>query len=314
MSNSEQLAAAVDLGTNTFHLLVGRLSPAGIEEVARERIFVKVASDGIDTIGEAPFARAIDAAHVLGNTLRRFPGIPSVAFATAALRTASNGTQLRAALEAELGLAIQIIDGDREAGLIARGVLAAQLPPAPRYLIMDIGGGSVEFILIEAGEARYRESFPVGAQVLRQRYHLREPFGKTYHDAATGRIRDQVAELRASLQESLAPMLVACGAAPVQLIGSSGTFDVLADLYGQRLNDAVWTVSTHQTRQLFAEACAMTESERFADPRIPDDRADMIVVALGLIEYVLDTLPQTQIIACAYALKEGALLELLELS
>ena len=54
----------------------------------------------------------------------------------------------------------------------------------------------------------------------------------------------------------------------------------------------------------------MTEAERFADTRIPDDRADMIVVALALVDWVMARLPQQQVVTCGYALKEGALLEL----
>ena len=297
------LAAVVDLGTNTFHLLVGRCTADGIEEVARERHFVRVASDGIDRIGELPYARAVAAAESMGRVLAQYPGIPRAGFATAALRTASNGPELRERLSAALGVDIEIIDGDREAGLIAAAVLSARLPPAPRYLIMDIGGGSVEFILAEGGRTLYRESFPVGAQVLRQRFHKGEPFGKT-PDAP------QRATLMEYLDGVLAPLLASCGFDPVQLVGSSGTFDVLADLYGIGYAPGVHTITPQLCEGLYAEACAMTEAQRLGDPRIPDDRADMIVVALALIDWVLVRLPQQQIVTCAYALKEGALLEL----
>ena len=297
------LAAVVDLGTNTFHLLVGRCTPDGIEEVARERHFVRVASDGIDRIGEAPYARAVAAAESMGRLLARYPGIPRAGFATAALRTASNGPELRERLSAAIGVDIEIIDGDREAGLIAAAVLSAPLPPADRYLVMDIGGGSVEFILTEGTMTKYRESFPVGAQVLRQRFHKGEPFGKT-PDAP------QRTTLNAYLDGVLAPLLAHCGFAPVQLVGSSGTFDVLAELYGVDYARGVHTITPRLCTVLYEEACGMTEAERFGDSRIPDDRADMIVVALALIDWVLRRLPQQQIVTCAYALKEGALLEL----
>ena len=294
----------VDLGTNTFHLLIGRVSGDGeIEVVARERHFVKVASDGIEQIGAAPYQRALDAATAIGEVLARYPDVPRQAFATAALRTAANGPALREDLSRALGVDIQVIDGDREAGLIARAVSFARLPAAPCYLIMDIGGGSVEFILTDHGDTVFRRSFPVGAQVLRKRFHTLEPFGKTRHDA-------QPRALFRYLDETLAPVVEACRGRDVQLVGSSGTFDVLAELYGETFAAAVETVSPRRVTSLFEEAARMTEAERFADTRIPDDRADMLVVALGLIDFVLARLPQNQIVTCAYALKEGALLEM----
>ena len=303
------------MGTNTFHLLVGRLQDGSIEVMGRDRIFVKVASDGIAHIGAAPFARAIAAAEQLAAGLAQFPDIEVRAFGTAALRTASNGPALREALEQRLGVAIQIIDGQREATLIAKGVFAAQLPAAARYLVMDIGGGSVEFVLTDGQETRYRESFPVGAQVLRQQFHQREPFGKTpsgHADRQLNQTVDQPQQMQAFLRKMLAPMLAACTGAEVQLVGSSGTFDVLANLYGEALAPAVWQIDPQRVRTLYAEATHLDEAARLADPRIPADRADMIVVALGLIVFVLDALPQNQVLACAYALKEGALLEMLE--
>ncbi len=309
---SKPLAAVVDLGTNTFHLLIGRVAESGlIEEVERQRHFVKVASDGIDRIGEAPYARAIEACESIGEVLARYPDIPKVAFATAAMRTADNGPQLRQALSEALGVEIQIIDGDREAGLIAKAVLAAPLPPAEHYLIMDIGGGSVEFILTDERETLYRESFPVGAQVLRKRFHTEEPFAGRIANPSDVMQAPQPVALVEYLSVTLAPMLKACEGLKVQLVGSSGTFDVLADLYGRVLAQAVWTLDPAQVRQLFTESAGMTEAERFADTRIPDDRADMIVVALGLIDFVIERLPQIQVVTCAYALKEGALMELL---
>ena len=304
--STKPLFAAVDLGTNTFHLLIGSVSEDKVEPLVRERIFVKVASDGIGTIGDRPFARAIEAAARLGALLRQHEVQAVVAFGTAALRTASNGEILRKRLSLALGVEIELIDGQREAALIARGVLSAELPSAENYLIMDIGGGSVEFVLAATDGIRYRESFPVGAQVLRQRFHKEEPFDRTPHG--------QVAAFKEYLQLALAPMLAACGSSRPQLLGSSGTFDVLSDLYGVHINEAVSVIPVDAVKALFTEASSMNERERFADARLPDDRADMIVVALGLIDFVLDAIPQTQIVACAYALKEGALLELSERS
>lgn len=302
---NKQLFACIDLGTNTFHLLIGHWTQGKLEVTYRERHFVKVASDGIKTIGKEPFQRALAAAEALGNALAKYKVAASVAFGTAALRTALNGERLKTELEKRLRIPIQIIDGQREAGLISKGVLAAGLPANERYLIMDIGGGSVEFIVVEESEIRFSESYPIGAQVLRQGFHTQEPFRKSPDD----HVQEDV--LFAHLTQTLENLKNEVGNRAV-LVGASGTFDVIGDLYGKRVNDAVTSLPATHIISLYEQAAGMNDAQRFADPRLPDSRADMIVVALALIVHVLRMFPQDEILTCDYALKEGALLELAE--
>ena len=282
-------------------------------EVYRERHFVKLADEGIDTLGEASCTRAIAAADSLGAAIRRYNVQLCRVYATAALRTASNGPQLKAKLEQALGAEVSIIDGRREAELIARGVQAAR-PPAPHYLVMDIGGGSVEFIVVKGDTLCFRESYPIGAQVLRHRFS--PPLHTSSPRQAEGTLQNQVfgSAGRTALDHFLATTLHEVQTQlnePLTLVGASGTFDVLADLYGKSISDALTEVEPRLVTQLYHESAEMTDAERAADPRIPAERADMIVVALGLIDFWVQRYPQLRILTCAYALKEGALLELL---
>lgn len=263
---------------------------------------MKVAGDGIETIGPEPIKRAINAATSLGASLAKYEVVTAAAFGTAAMRTATNGPALKKDLEQQLGIPIQIIDGKREAALIANGVLAAGLPVDERYVIMDIGGGSVEFIVVDNGETRFSESYPIGAQVLRQAFHKDEPLrGKSSSD--------QEDSLFAHLASTLANLKAAIGSG-AKLVGASGTFDVLGDLFGEPVTTAVKRLSASKVHALYEEAAIMNETDRLSDDRLPDDRADMIVVALALIVYVLRICPQESIYTCDYALKEGALLEM----
>ncbi len=302
---NKELFACIDLGTNTFHLLVGHWFEGKLEVVYRERHFVKVAGDGIETIGKEPITRALAAAESLGASLAKHNVVASAAFGTAALRTASNGAVLKRQLEQRLGIPIQVINGKREANLIAKGVIAAGLPVDQRYLIMDIGGGSVEFIVVDQGETRFSESFPIGAQVLRQKFHTEEPFRKSSTEST------QEVALFKHLEFTLKSLKSAVGK-HATLVGASGTFDVIGDLFGMRVNDAVSSASANKILSLYEQAAGMSDAQRLGDPRLPDDRADMIVVALALIVHVLRTFPQDQIYTCDYALKEGALMELAE--
>ena len=302
------LYAVADFGTNTFHLLIGRWEDQRLIEVHRERHFVRVAAEGIQQIGEASMQRALKAAEAMGRSLLNFPSERSAAFGTAALRTASNGPALKQALESRLGIPIQVIDGLREAELISKGVLSAGLSPEERYLVMDIGGGSVEFILIEKAQAVYADSFRLGAQVLRNQFHLREPM---LSPAENSPGLNQLEVLEQYLDQVLAPMLLRCAGEGLTLLGASGTFDVLGDLYGQTANsEVIRMISPELIRGLFQESLLMDSAQRLADPRIPEDRADMLVVAMALIVFVLERLSPKQVLACQYALKEGALYEL----
>jgi len=119
----------------------------------------------------------------------------------------------------------------------------------------------------------------------------------------------QELELFDHLEQSLIRLSRAIGTG-ARLVGASGTFDVLGDLFGEKFNAAITSVSAEEVLALYEEAAAMTEEDRLADERIPNDRADMIVVAIALIVHVLRQCPQSDIYTCNYALKEGALLEL----
>ena len=262
-----------------------------------------MAANGIETIGPGPIRRALEATESLGKSLAKYDVTAAAAYGTAAFRTATNGLALKVELEDRIKIPIQVIDGQREAALISKGVLAAGLPIGERYLIMDIGGGSVEFILVENGEICFSESYPIGAQVLRQGFHKQEPLRKEQtespqEEALFKHLDTRLTSLRAAVKDG------------AKLVGASGTFDVLGDLYGEDVNDAVKRLSAAKVFSLYEEAVRMTEDDRIADERLPKDRADMIVVALALIVYVLRIYPQEDILTCDYALKEGALFEM----
>ena len=131
--------AVIDLGTNTFHLLTADIAPNGrLTEVYRERIFVKLAADGIERIGLAPFERGISALVHFRKKLDEYKVIDFRAIGTAALRTATNGEEFVDRAMAEAGIPILLISGDEEADFITHGVLLA-LPPLTERILIDHG-------------------------------------------------------------------------------------------------------------------------------------------------------------------------------
>lgn len=300
--------AVIDLGTNTFHLLIAeheKGQPWSV--VLKHRVYIKMAEDGIHRIGAAAFERGLRALSGFKKELDK-AGVPPEcvrAFGTAALRTAENAPEFIQKVLETTGIQTEVISGDREAALIFKGVKqAVPFPEQGRVLIMDIGGGSVEFIIADREKVFWQQSFPIGVAVLFRRFHHSDPVAA-----------EEIAQEEHFLETSLAPLWQALGQWPADvLIGASGTFDVIDNflldpetkppLYGQT------------TAAAFEPLCdyfiGSTLAERRGMPLLAPERVEMIVVAVILIRVVLRGAALSEIYTSAYALKEGMLEELAE--
>ncbi|MEO1513563.1 MAG: exopolyphosphatase [Bacteroidota bacterium] len=297
--------AVIDLGTNTFHLLVVEPRADGsFREILREQQFIKLAEDGIAKIGSAPFARGLNAMASFKDKLDKLDKVQNIkAFGTAGLRTASNGQEFVKAIFDRSGIQAEIISGQREAGLIHQGVMQAIPPLEGKSLIMDIGGGSVEFILADQEKVYWAESFPIGVAVLFNDFHHSDPISQTEIDQLNQHLRTQLHSLIEELQHHQIK----------QLIGASGTFDVIANLLSDFPAGAICAqLDVPDFHPFYQQLLQSTQAERFASPDIPDKRADMIVVAVLLIHFVLKLIHTEQIVVSAYAMKEGMIREMIQ--
>ncbi len=297
--------AVIDLGTNTFHLLIAEQGTEfPIHEVHRERRFIKLAEEGIENIGPGPYQRGMETLLHFRKVLDEYaiPVEQVRAFGTAALRTAANGGQFLREVREKTGLQVQLISGGREAELIYKGVVLAVPPTGERMLIMDIGGGSVEFIIADEGGICWAQSFPIGVAVLYHRFHRHEPIRE-----------EEIQKLKAFLQSVLSPLKQALADFPCRhLAGASGTFDVLADFIGKGATNPLHTiVNVPDFFPFYAKLLRLNKAERRDMPGLPPERADMIVVALILLEAVLLMANTEQIFTSAYAMKEGMLYEMM---
>ncbi|MFK7935795.1 MAG: exopolyphosphatase [Saprospiraceae bacterium] len=297
--------AVIDLGTNTFHMLIVEKAEGQIpfREIHRERRFVKLAEDGIETIGSKAFERGLQTLIEYRKILDQKKVTEFRACGTAALRTASNGQLfVQQALE-KANISIRLIDGDTEARLIQRGV-ALTLPTDvdDRYMIMDIGGGSVEFIICEKESVFWAQSFPVGAAVLYKNFHHSDPMAV-----------DEVAALYEFLEHTLQPLLLILKKYPTtHLVGASGTFDVLGmKMVDMQSTDLSAELPVDQFAPFFNDLLYTTVQERYIRQDIPDARADMIVVALILIDFIIKKAPVNRLAVSSFAMKEGILTQML---
>ncbi|HMO39033.1 MAG TPA: hypothetical protein PKC76_15330 [Saprospiraceae bacterium] len=298
-----QRFGVIDLGTNTFHLLIAEPDAQAVfRPVYRERHFIKLAEEGIERIGEQAFARGIAAMQIFQEHLDAHQVQRVQAVGTAALRTAQNGAAFIAAVQARTGIEVQLVSGAREAELIHKGAMLAVSPMTERMLIMDIGGGSVEFIIADPMGVHWAQSFPVGVAVLHRLFHRSDPITAL-----------EIEQLHRFLQQELRPLQTALRQHPVQVLtGASGTFDVLENvLVKEKLHPHHSWLSIDAFPPFYEQVRAMTLHERLHMEGMPADRADMIVVALILIEHILQSHPFQQIVISAFAMKEGILYEML---
>ncbi len=295
--------AVIDLGTNTFHLLIVEPDGAGhFKEIYRKRIFVQLAEESITRIGAAAFERGLAALREYRNTLNKH-GVREVrAFGTAALRRAENSADFRAAIRQETGIEVQVIDGAEEAKLITEGIRLAVPPHQKTMLIMDIGGGSVEFIIANHQEVFWAQSFPVGVAVLYNDFHKSEPITAQEITKVNTFLHKQLSPLKAALQQYPADLLV----------GASGTFDVLeAMLIEVKEHPLHATIQAKDFYPIYKKIVSATLQTRLNIEKLPAQRAKLIVVALILIHYVLEQVDIEDIIISMYAMKEGMLAEML---
>jgi len=161
-SSQGEIVAALDLGTNTFHILIATLLNGQIVEIHKERIWVNLAEEGINRIGDKALMRCTSALEKFRNLMNEYKVQRYYATGTAALRTSENGQAFIQRVKRDLGFEINLISGIREAELIYKGT--EMVVPGTRVpnLIMDIGGGSTEFIKYDHAGKLWSRSYKAG--------------------------------------------------------------------------------------------------------------------------------------------------------
>lgn len=297
--------AVIDLGTNTFHILVAHANEDSVKVLHREKVAVKIGEGGISaqTIVDEARARAIATLKSFKETADKFGVTEIHATATSAFRNASNRTEVLEDIYKETGIRIRIISGDEEAELIYTGVKKALRLYQEKSLIMDIGGGSVEFIIADDQKSYYKQSFEIGAQRLLDLFQKHDPM-----------LPEEISLLEDYLHEQLIPLGEAVRKLkPTTLVGSSGSFDTLSDIYCRqnniiRPNDATeYPLTLDSFYIIYQDILHKNRRERLQIPGMIPLRVDMIVVAGTLISYVLNEFKIKHIRVSSYSLKEGLL-------
>ncbi len=304
--------AVIDCGTNTFNLLIVEAKKDGsFKKIYNTRVSVRLGEGTINQgyIGQLPFQRALSAFDTFMVEIKRHNAIKTLAFATSAIRDAKNGTEFTNLVSEKFGVNIQIIDGNREATFIALGVLAAVKNKPKRSLIMDIGGGSTEFIIVENQNILWKHSFNLGAARIQERFKPSERI-----------LKEETEAIKTFLKLKLEPLILEHSSLPcTELIGSSGAFDSLvemihAELGGEALleNKTEYRLKMSDYRKIAQRVIKSDIQERQQIKGLVPMRVDMIVISCLMIDFILKELKLRAFRVSTYSLKEGALIDYLQ--
>jgi len=300
----------MDLGTNTFHLLIVEGEAPNFTEIVHEQQPVKLGEGGINKgfIQPAAFQRGIDCMQRYSHLIAANNVVEIKAIATSALRNASNGRDFINEVKKQTGIAIEIIDGNTEAEYIYKGVRADGGLSAENTLIVDIGGGSVEFIICDDKKIKWKQSFEIGAARLMNRFHRQDPIAP-----------ESITALKFYLNDTLRPLFLTLKDYTIHnIIGTSGVFESYTAIIEA---DKGRSFDLKKTKYYeFDKATLLTVIERLVlsahqqrlnDPNIIPVRVDMIVTASLLTRFIIDKTGVDEIAMSTNSLKEGVLVDMM---
>jgi len=299
--------AAIDIGSNSIHMIVAQLAEGGaITTLWRLKEMV-----GLGRISFPSRRLSADAIHRAMLTLRHFQQFAQqkeaekiVAVATSAVREAENGGDFIERVRAELGLHIKVVSGKDEARLIYLGVRHAMDLAAGAHLLVDVGGGSVEFIVADQQRALLLESLKLGSARMTARFIKSDPVNS-----------DDLEALRRHYKRELTPLCAQIQALePVGAIGCSGTLENLSAMCGSSKNDdlpqgAVGVIERQDLDKLVDRLVASRPEDRAALSGLDSKRQDQIVAGAVLVKTLFRLLKLKKMFICRTALREGILID-----
>ena len=312
-TESNRIIAAIDMGTNSFHMVVARIDaklPA-FTIIAREKDTVRLGDCEPKTgrLKLEVMERAIA-------TLRRFQGIAKtfnaeqiIAVATSAVREAPNGRDFLKQVADELDLNVSLISGQEEARRIYLGVLSGMEFNNQSQVIIDIGGGSTELIIGDSVEPLCLTSTKIGAVRLTGEFVKTDPISREEFAYLQAYIRialeRPIDELRAHFKagESL------------RLIGTAGTIETLAAINAREKLGTVpsplagYQLSLKDLRDLVNRFRKLSYSERLAIPGMSDKRAEIILAGALILQEAMTLLGIEFLTVCDRSLREGVIVD-----
>jgi exopolyphosphatase/guanosine-5'-triphosphate,3'-diphosphate pyrophosphatase len=289
--------AALDVGTNSIHLLIARVGADGqVEPLDRAKEMVRLGDSAFKgVIAPDAFARATECIRRFRAQAERAGVDAVIAVATSAVREAENGGDFVRVVRDETGIELTVIRGEQEARLIYLGARVALNLAGKKALIIDIGGGSVELIVGDAREAHYATSLKLGVLRLLDQYAPSDPITP-----------DQRVRLAEQLHRALETPTAAIRKIGFDLVAmTSGTARAVAELIPATTAEKPRTIAFKDVYALEQRLCAMTTAERLKVPNLDPKRVDSIVPGVILVRSLLEVVHADAYVLCEAALREG---------
>jgi len=303
--------AVIDMGTNTFNLIISELYQNQFEILFSTKEPVKLGQKlkTLHRIDSQGIQRIIQVLKKYLNIVEEYSVKEIIALATSSIRTAQNQQEVLDIIKQETGIQVHVIDGDREAELIYLANKYAIDPCINQsldtpYLIMDIGGGSTEFIIFNNDNCLWKKSFLLGMARLIDELKPQDPITQQDIDKAYNYLNSHLQELAENVSRY----------SPKILVGSSGVFDSIvemieANIHPLHKNPSCCKIDLKDFYTIFNQILPLPYQDRLQYKGLIPMRADMIIMSLLIIDYVLKTYKIEELIVSFYSLKEGVIIE-----
>lgn len=312
-ADQERILAAIDVGTNSIHMVVTRIQPLlpAFTVIARDKTTVRLGDRCKQTGRLTPEAmqRAIVALKRCQDIAKSLNAEQIIAVATSAVREAPNGQEFLQQVEDELGLWVNLISGTEEARRIYLGVLSGMNFNNQPHIMIDIGGGSTELILGDGHEPRTLSSTKVGAVRLSSELITTDPISNTEFHYLQSYIRGMwerpIDEVRSQLKPDERP----------RMVGTSGTIETLAILHSRDKFGTVpaplngYQFSLKDLREWVNRLRKLSYADRLLIPGMSDRRAEIILAGALILQEAMTLLGADSIAICERSLREGVIVD-----
>ena len=307
------MLAAIDVGTNSIHMVVAKIQPdiPAFTIISRDKSTVRLGDRDTASGNLTPLAieRAMTALRRCQDIAKSLQVTDIIAVATSAVREAPNGGEFLAQVKTELGLSINLIAGSEEARRIYLGVLSGMSLNDTPHLIIDIGGGSTELILGDGNEARSLSSTKIGAVRLTREYITTDPISNSEFTALQAYIRGMLERPIEEIRSKIQPLEV------LRLVGTSGTIEALANLQARESLGTVpnplngYQFTRNQLANWIEKFRRMKYTERASIPGMNERRAEIILAGAMILYEVMTQLNLSNLHICERSLREGVIVD-----
>ena len=311
-SNQTRRVAAIDIGTNSIHLLIAAVDPVlgSFNVVVTEKSTTRLGERDLDRgdLSPAAIERALLSLRHCRDLALSHGVEQIVTAATSAVREAPNGREFLSTVQEQLGLEVDLVSGPEEARLIYLGVLSGMSFGEQPHLIIDIGGGSTELILADGRDARVLSSSRIGAVRLQREFCQSDPLPTERRSFLIayiqGAMDPAVSQVKAALQPGEQPQLVATSGTAMALAALAAAEDPRPPLKLQG-----YRLSRERVDQLVNRLVALTPQQRRELPALNERRAEIIVPGALILQTTMASLQIPELVICERALREGLIVD-----